>query len=310
MSDHLEFRLVDAFADGPYAGNPAGVVLEADPLDEGQMQAIAREVNASETVFILRANDLHRPTQLRWFTPRAEVGFCGHATLAAAHALHEAGCLDAALSKSDAKIAFESAAGTLELHPESIPGDATALWWLRLPDPAMQPARVNPLKACELLGMNIDDLDPAIPLMRTRDDDLILVIRSWQRLVELRPNFSELASWSEQNGIRGLCVATTATLSASINVQSRFFAPALGINEDPVTGSVHGPLAVLMVVNGLVPTASGRSAVNCIQGEPGGRTGLVRALVESVGEAYNVSIAGRCHTTIRGEIRIPGRSSQ
>ncbi len=72
MSDYLEFRLVDAFADGPYAGNPAGVVLGADPLDEGQMQAIAREVNASETVFILRANDLHRPTQLRWFTPRVE----------------------------------------------------------------------------------------------------------------------------------------------------------------------------------------------------------------------------------------------
>ncbi|MBU0637389.1 MAG: PhzF family phenazine biosynthesis protein [Planctomycetes bacterium] len=305
MRGALQFRLVDAFADQPYAGNPAGVVVEADALNDPQMQAIAREINASETAFISRGNDLHRPTQLRWFTPTAEVDFCGHATLAAAHALQEVGCLEAVLSKKDATVLFDTAAGPLTLHPETLPDQEALLWWLQMPDPELKADNTNPMRTCELLGFSIDDLEPAIPIMRTRDNDLILLVKRWQQLVELKPDFQALTHWSQRHGIRGYCVATLETLSKATDVHSRFFAPAVGINEDPVTGSVHGPLATLLVVNELVPVASGRSALNCIQGEPGGRHGLLRALVEATPQGYRTSVGGMCFTSLTGELRTP-----
>jgi trans-2,3-dihydro-3-hydroxyanthranilate isomerase len=310
MAGTVQFRLVDAFAETPFTGNPAGVVLDADDLGEKQMQAIAREVNASETAFISGANDLHRPPRLRWFTPTSEVAFCGHATLAAAHAWSELVGFRALLSAADARIEFETKAGMLTLTPEIISrGEDRVIWWLAMPDPALKPDNTNPMKMVKLLGLSMDDLEPAAPIMRTRDDDVILLIRSWRMLNEMRPDFQQLAALSERHKIRGFCVATRDTLDDFVHVVSRFFAPAVGVPEDPVTGSVHGPLAVLLTVNELIPMARNRAALNCLQGQPGGRTGLVRALVESTPEGYRVSIGGISHTTVRGELRVPPAAS-
>ena len=310
MVEMVHFRLVDAFAEKPFSGNPAGVVLDADALDPGQMQAIAREVNASETAFIVGANDLHRPPRLRWFTPTTEVGFCGHATLAAAHAWSELVGFRALLRKGDPQIEFDTAAGLLTLTPEIVSdADDSPIWWLQMPDPSLKVDNTNPMKLTALLGVTMDDLEPAAPIMRTRDNDVILLIKSWRTLVEMKPRFQELAALSERAKIRGLCVATRETLSDFAHVASRFFAPAVGVPEDPVTGSVHGPLAVLLTVNELVPMVRGQAALNCLQGQPGGRTGLVRALVESEGSGYRVSIGGASHTTIRGELSVPTGSA-
>jgi PhzF family phenazine biosynthesis protein len=306
MPDTLRFCLVDAFAEQPYRGNPAGVVFDADGLSPAQMQQIAGEINVSETVFITRANDLHRPTQIRWFTPRTEVSFCGHATLAAAHGLLEAGCLGDLLARPDASILFDSAAGPLRLQPERLPEPSErAIWWLEMPDPGLKPDHTNPIRTCELLGLTVEDLDPALPAMRTRDNDLIYMVRDWQTLMDMRPRLDELAEWSRRNAIRGFCVATTATLSDAVNVHSRFFAPAVGVNEDPVTGSVHGPLAAYLVANGLVGRAGNRSALFCAQGTSEGRGGLVRALVESMPQGYRVCIGGQCFTTLTGDLLVP-----
>lgn len=306
MSENLQFRLVDAFAEKPFSGNSAGVVLDADGLDEKQMQKIAREVNASETAFISGANDLHAPPRLRWFAPTSEVDFCGHATLAAAHAWSELAGFRSLLSKSDTKLEFQTAAGLLTLTPEIVSEEsATLIWWLAMPDPKLKPDNTNPMKMTELLGLTMDDLDAGLPIMRTRDGDVIMLVKTWRALVEMKPNFQGLTALSERHKIRGFCVATLETLNDFTNVASRFFAPAVGINEDPVTGSVHGPLGVLLTVNELVPMLRGRAALNCVQGEPGGRTGIVRVLVKSTPSGYRVSIGGMCHTTIRGELSAP-----
>ncbi len=302
----VQFRLVDAFAERPLTGNPAGVVLDADSLTEADMQAVAREVNASETAFILGANDLHAAPRLRWFTPAAEVGFCGHATLAAAHAWSEVLGLRAMLGKPDARVTFRTAAGELTLTPEIVSEErGNLVWWLDMPDPDLKPDHSNPMKMLELLGLAADALDAGVPVMRTRDNDIILLVRSWRALVEARPDFQRLARFSEKHNIRGLCVATLETLSDFVHVVSRFFAPSCGVDEDPVTGSVHGPLAVLLTVNDLVPSAGGRAAINCLQGQPAGRTGIVRALVTRGSGGYRVSIGGACHTTICGELFLP-----
>jgi PhzF family phenazine biosynthesis protein len=306
MPPTLRFTLVDAFAERPYRGNVAGVVLDADGLSPAQMQRIASEIHASETAFLSRASDLHRPALVRWFTPTTEVGFCGHATLATAHALREAGRVSGLLERPDARLVLDCAGGLLKLRPELLPEPYNyPMWWLDMPDPVLKADHTNPIRTCELLGLSIDDLDPALPAMRSRDDDLIYMLRNWQRLMDMQPNFDELARWCTRHKIRGVCVATTTTLAESVNVHSRFFAPAVGVNEDPVTGSVHGPLATYLVANGLVPSAGGRSALLCAQGRPGDRSGLVRALVESTPQGYRVCIGGQCFTTLTGDLRVP-----
>jgi PhzF family phenazine biosynthesis protein len=190
------FRLVDAFAESAFSGNPAGVVLDADVLDERQMQLIAREVNAAETAFLIGGNDRHRHPRLRWFTPTKEVGFCGHATIGLAHAWAEALGPERVSHIPGGGFEFETAAGALRVTPESLtdrPGNP--VWWLRMPDPKLRADNTNPMKSCELLGLTLDDLEPSVGFTRTRDDDVIVMIKSWRRLQELRPNFKALADW-------------------------------------------------------------------------------------------------------------------
>lgn len=307
MQPSLTCRLVDVFATSPFSGNPAGVVLGADRLSAAQLQKLALEINASETAFITRTNDLHRPPYLRWFSPATEVDFCAHATLAAAHVLAELGVLGPDPGDREQGITLETAAGELTLFCEEQQSEAGASgWWLRMPPAELRRESSNMSRTCEYLGLQKDDLDAGLPPMRTRDNDLIVFVQDWHRLNALRPDFQKLAEWSERNQIRGFCVATLNTLSNATNVHSRFFAPAVGIPEDPVTGSVHGPLAVLLVTSELVPVASGRAVLHCLQGSPGGRTGLVRVIVEQGGAAgYQATVGGQCFTTLAGELRTP-----
>jgi len=305
MTTELPFRLVDAFTVRAYNGNPAGVVLGTDGLSDGQLQAIAREINASETAFLSRLNDLHRPPQLRWFTPTTEVDFCGHATLAAAHALWEWAVLEPDAGGAT-NVTLATRAGDLGITAEWLPDAAAApVWWLQMPPVTLTPERSNPVKLCQLLGLTPDELDDGLPLMRTQDRDTIAFIRDWNRLQQLQPRFDELGAWCERQQIRGVCVATTSTLSPAVHVHSRFFAPAVGINEDPVTGSVHGPLAALLVTAGAVPRAEDHAAIVCAQGLPGRRTGLLRAVVRGTADAYEISIGGQCQTTLAGNLHVP-----
>lgn len=306
MAERLPFRLVDAFAERPYRGNPAGVVFDADQLTPVQMQLIAREVGASETAFLSGLQDLHAAPRLRWFTPTAEVQFCGHATLAAAHALADSGALSKLLAQPEPIVKFTTAAGLLRLTPEKLPPPYDCpCWWLQMPNPGLKPDFTNPMKTCEHLGLHHSELDPGIPPMRTRDDDVIYFIKDWTRLQELAPPMDALATWCKRSDIRGICVATTNTLTPAVQVHSRFFAPAVGIHEDPVTGSVHGPLAALLVTHNLLPQVQGVSSANCMQGHPGGRGGLVRALVQATDAGYEVTLGGVCFTSIVGEIAVP-----
>lgn len=302
----VEFRLVDAFAETPFTGNSAGVVLDADGLTDRQMQLIAREVNAAETAFISGAENLRRPPRLRWFTPGIEVGFCGHATLGAAHAwaLHRYSTDDQAAP--NAAIDFETTtAGALRVQPEPVPLRKSVLWWLRMPDPGLKLDNTNPMKTCELLGMSIDALDPALPIYRTRDDDVIYFVKAWERLTTLRPNSAALKDWCAKHHIRGVFVSTLETLDQSVSTVSRFFAPNAGIDEDPVTGSAHGALVSILAKHERVSFKDGRANLTCLQGPPAGRTGVIRAVVENLGGSLQAYVGGVCHVTVVGKMRVP-----
>jgi PhzF family phenazine biosynthesis protein len=203
---------VDAFTDRPFAGNPAAVCLLHDERPAAWMQAIAAEMNLSETAFVRPLDD---GFELRWFTPAVEVDLCGHATLASAHTLWAIGVMP-----TKDPIRFNTKSGVLSAVRS---GDLIQLDFPSTPAESCPP----PAGLLEALG--------ATPTFigRTKFDSF-LVVDSSSTLRMLRPDFRQLAEIPN----RGVIV-TAPSDDPGFDFISRFFAPAAGINEDPVTGSAH-----------------------------------------------------------------------
>jgi PhzF family phenazine biosynthesis protein len=206
--------IVDAFTNEPHRGNPAAVCLLKEAKDPGWMQRVAAEMNLSETAFVFPAADGY---SLRWFTPVQEVDLCGHATLAAAHIMQETGAVQSA-----AEVRFHTLSGLLTA---SKAGD----WW-ELDFPAEPPeAKECPDGLLEALGIG-----QAHYVGRNRLDYLVEV-ESPAELRSLQPDFASLAAV----GKRGVIVTSDPEPGSGYDFLSRAFFPAVGVNEDPVTGSAH-----------------------------------------------------------------------
>lgn len=307
-----EYFVVDAFTSTPWSGNAAAVVLDAEGMSDPEMANVAAEFNLSETTFVLPPSDTSRRDRVRfrWFTPTVEVTMCGHATVAGTLALARSGrWREYGLANPETgAVAWpvETRSGVLTAFCEPLPGQAgESMIWLDLVDPQISDVSIPLTELSSILGVETVDLTTDVSPMRSQDDDLVVFIRDVGRLNNCRPDFAALGDWCRGLDIRGLCVATTHTLSPTIHVQSRFFAPVAGINEDPVTGSVHGPLAAIAVGLGLGLPGDEVTALTCVQGIPDGRTGLVHALVQSQpGRGYAVRIGGRAVVTMRGTLQV------
>ncbi len=308
MNAELRFKLVDAFVSKPFTGNVAGVVLDADALGDKQMQLIAAELGAPATAFVLKPTTKDAAVRLRWFAPGAELGFCGHATLASVHVLLEEGRFATALKEPGTILPIESKKGLLTVRVEGSPiPDQGPTIWLDVPNCGPKSTRVVIEPIARHLGLDMEMVDRALPPIRTNDDDVILAVRTYACLMELRPAMGELARYCAKEGIRGVLVTTTNALSRATVTQSRFFAPTIGIDEDPVSGSVHGPLGLHLVEQGVVPIIEGRASFWCAQAKAGGRAGLVEVVVTETREGRRVRIGGRCATTAEGRLlSVPG----
>ena len=203
---------VDAFTDRPYAGNPAAVCVLPGPREAGWMQLVAREMNLSETAFLLRRED---GFSLRWFTPTVEVELCGHATLASAHVLWETGAL-----APGEQARFHTRSGSLTADQR---GD-----WIELDFPA-EPEQ--PVEAPEGL---LEALGVAPRYIGRNRFDYLVQVESEAVVRALRPDLGLLATVPT----RGV-IATSRAASPEYDFVSRFFAPGVGVDEDPVTGSAH-----------------------------------------------------------------------
>ncbi len=209
---------VDAFTAQPFQGNPAGVCLLEKQQDEVWMQSVANEMNLSETAFLLPESDGYR---LRWFTPKTEVKLCGHATLASAHILFEQVILP-----RDATARFYTASGLLTADYVT----ETKTIELNFPASAVL-ASEPPVGLLEALGVT--------PVFVGRGgEDYLIEVASAETVRNLAPDFSRLL----QVACRDVIV-TALSDSTEYDFISRFFAPAVGVNEDPVTGSAHCRLA-------------------------------------------------------------------
>ncbi len=207
-----EIFQVDAFTAKPFAGNPAAVCLLPEAADEKWMQHLANEMNLSETAFLVQQEDGYN---LRWFTPAFEVELCGHATLASAHILWEQGFL-----ASDRQARFYTKSGLLS----AVRKDS----WIELDFPAEPETQTDiPEDLFKAFGI-------VAQYVGKNRFDFLLEFASAETVRKIAPDFTLLSSLSG----RGFIITSRAD-SSKYDFISRFFAPAAGINEDPVTGSAH-----------------------------------------------------------------------
>ena len=210
---------IDAFTDRPFSGNPAAVCLLQEPAPEKWMQALAAEMNLSETAF---CHPIEQGYSLRWFTPKVEVDLCGHATLATAHALLQEGTV-----KIGDTVRFQTRSGWLsaQLAPSGITLDFPAIATVPAPCPeGLQKA----------LGLK----SPPVYSGMAGPDRLLLVTRA-QEVFDLHPDFPALIPFASRGIMVTAVVESGDPAWPGIDFISRFFGPAAGINEDPVTGSAH-----------------------------------------------------------------------
>jgi predicted PhzF superfamily epimerase YddE/YHI9 len=215
----MRIRIVDAFTDRPFAGNPAAVVVLDSFPDAAWMQQVAAEVNLSETAFVHPlAPGADADFALRWFTPALEVALCGHATLATAHVLARPGV-----------VRFATLSGVLT----ATAGDAGA-YTLDFPTAPLEPVPADP-HLLEVLGADAVSVHHTGPYT----DDLLVELADEATVRDLRPDLTALARLER----RGVVVTARAESSDSYDFVSRFFGAAAGVPEDPVTGSAHTALA-------------------------------------------------------------------
>ncbi|MBE9047573.1 PhzF family phenazine biosynthesis protein [Pleurocapsales cyanobacterium LEGE 10410] len=208
---------VDAFTARPFRGNPAAVCVLSEAKDDGWMQAVAQEMNLSETAFLIKQEQEY---SLRWFTPTTEVPLCGHATLASAHVLWTEG-----YASTGQALKFQTKSGLLTAKYQD--------HWIELDFPANRSQEIPPItKLGDALG---------VPLKTVSYNSLgyLVEIDSPEQVEQLQPNFALL----RQLPIGQVIVTSRAVDNSEYDFVSRFFAPGLGIDEDPVTGAAHCCLA-------------------------------------------------------------------
>ncbi|MBC6461551.1 PhzF family phenazine biosynthesis protein [Actinomadura sp. HBU206391] len=269
----MRILVVDAFADRPFTGNTAGVcLLGPAAADAAWMQAVAAEMKHSETAFPRPIDGPDADFELRWFTPAVEVALCGHATLAAAHVLYEAGAVPA-----DRTIRFQT------LHSGVLTARRDERGWIEMDFPAC-PAEPAPAPEGleEMLG---------VPVGWTgwnAQRDLLVQISGEEAVRGLAPDLDALAGL----GGRGIIVTSIADPGHGHDFVSRFFGPAVGVSEDPVTGSAHCALAPYWAER------IGRDSLLGYQASP--RGGYVQATVRG----DRVTLCGPARTVLEGELRV------
>lgn len=216
MSESLPYFVVDAFADRAFAGNPAAVVLLPQWKEDTWLQNVAMEMNLSETAFLVRNES---GWDLRWFTPKAEVDLCGHATIAAAIVLGRVGQL-----ADGAAANFSTRSGILTAARRGSR--------IQLDFPKLDVA------PCEAPPGLLEALGAKATYVGRGKFDFMVEVESASALRSITPDFKQLATVS----CRGIIV-TARSDESQFDFESRFFAPAVGIDEDPVTGSAHCLLA-------------------------------------------------------------------
>ena len=299
----------DAFTSETFSGNPAGVVLNAAGLSDSQMQKIAREVNLSETAFLLPPTTKRADLRIRWFTPESEVPLCGHATVASFHALAETN-LEGMRQSGTYRFRLQTKSGVLRVTVEKRYSGTDVEFQLPLPRFRVLRRPSGPLRGA--LGLRASDLHGDLPTVMA--NYLYVPVRSLRVLEQSRPPMELLAKHCQRLRTIGVSLFTLETVDRGSAVHSRFYAPASGVPEDPVTGSANGPLGAYLMTFAIprgyvVPSflrEDGRLEMIGEQGDEIGRRGRVKIRMQPGRRGVgSLAIVGEAVTFMRSEIRMP-----
>ena len=264
----LPLFVVDAFTDVPFAGNPAAVVLLERAVEPAWMQSVAAEMNLSETAFAFAIGEDRYA--LRWFTPTREIPLCGHATLATGAVLHREGQVNGT------RVTFETASGAL--HVDRV----GARFAMSLPAYGADPVEARSILS--RLGRRPVD----VRLSRSKGKKLLVVVETEAEVVAAAPESAALLSADNPHGVEGVIV--TARGAGDVDFVSRFFAPWVGVAEDPVTGSAH------CILGPYWAERLGKTTLAAVQVSK--RRGVLGV---TVGDG-RVVLAGGCAIVSRGEL--------
>ena len=289
--DTTRALLIDAFTTDPLSGNPAGLVPDADGLTTEAMAAIARELNASETAFLSASETADR--RIRYFTPAGEIELCGHATVAAGAWLADAGRID------DGTHTFEANVGPVGIDID----DGTV--WMEGEVSAVSRIDLGYDRVAAALGADpatLSDIGADLPLATasTGLDYLVVPVNFLEALSGLEPDFDAIESLTSELGVTGVYAFTFDTLDADTTLHGRMFAPGVGVEEDPVTGTASGAVGAYLRT---VEAFDGELPDEMVfeQGHFVDRPGRVR--VRAVSDP--VSVGGRAVTALDGTVSVP-----
>ncbi|CAN7762534.1 PhzF family phenazine biosynthesis protein [Paenibacillus sp. LjRoot153] len=291
---------IDAFTQYPFEGNPAGLVPDASDLTLTQMQQIANELNLPESAFLLPPTNPEADFRVRYFTPKEEINFCGHATVGAAWLLAtEYGWAE----KAD-QVVFETNVGLIPVHWDKSENKINMVTMTQI-SPKVKEIELDQSEIAHLLGIPPDQLDDQVPikLANTGNWHLIVPVKTHQAIDAAKPNWDELALLNKKHNISTTHLFTFDA-KPGFNLYTRDFAPAIGILEDPVTGAANGAMAGYLVLEGIL-SKDETHRLTIGQGDAIGRPGTLFVNIIPRGSDIVIKVGGFAHVTLEGILRLP-----
>lgn len=290
---------IDSFTDEKFTGNPAGVVTNAEGLSEQEMQKIARELNNSETAFIFGSQSAEYDVHVRFFTPRTEVPICEHATIAA----HYVRALENRLGTT--RVLQRTGAGILPVDIIQEDNNYRVIMTqgkIEFGAVLNGQQRSNLLSALKLREEDVLEECP-IQIVSTGHSKVMVGIKETAVLDQLKPNDEALVALSNEIQCNGYYIFTLNPEDKGPLVQGRMFAPAIGVDEDPVTGNANGPLGAYLVHHRLVAHGGTMFNFQALQGVAMGRPGTITVDVSIANEEpMEVKVSGKAVIAFRTEL--------
>ena len=301
----LKFYQADVFAGQPFGGNPVAGFPDAQGLTDFQLQQIAREMNLSETVFVLPPTDKAAVVRLRIFTPTQEIPFAGHPVLGTFYVLAQLGLI--AVTDGVTRLMQECNIGLFPVELHAREGRVTHVVMTQ-PKPLFLGSVDAPedlFDIAKALGLSIHQIvDTKKPVMvaSTGLPVVIVPVRTLTAVRSIVPDAAAIVEVCERVGTNGILVFTTMTVEDHSTVHTRMFAPAIGILEDPATGSASGAMGAYLVHNGLVEVGP-LTEIVVEQGYEIGRPARILVQIESDDDAIQeVKVGGQCVMVVRGTL--------
>lgn len=299
----LHYRIVDVFTNRIFGGNPLAVFLDGRSLTDAEMQSLAKEMNLSESTFVLPPRDANNHFKVRIFTPGGELPMAGHPTIGTAFVLAREGMFK--LAGDIAQLRFEENIGLIpvDIH---VRNNAPDMIWMTQPRPQFGPRVLNRQTAAEMLSLEPDDIDDKLPIeiVSCGVRYPMVPVRTLGAIKRVR--FRADVAHRELSPLGGseALVFTTETENPGSSVHSRMFAPEFGVPEDPATGSAAGPLGAYLVKYGVVKAEPTAHILN-EQGFEMGRPSFLHVRITRAGDDIaTVQVGGETVFVGAGEITL------